>query len=79
MKNPEPADLSAVQVVRLIAKGSLTSETLMRSCLERIVQREPEVQAFEHLEIDRALAEVARGRHAAITQTSAWAAICRQG
>ena len=49
MKKLEPADLSAVEAVRLIAKGSLTSEALEHSCLERIVQREPEVQAFEHL------------------------------
>ena len=57
MKKLEPADLSAVEAVRLIAKGSLTSEALVHSCLERIVQREPEVQAFEHLAREAALAE----------------------
>ena len=57
MKKVEPADLSAVEAVRLIAKGSLTSEALLHSCLERIVQREPEVQAFEHLAREAALAD----------------------
>jgi len=57
MQKLEPADLSAVEAVRLIAKGSLTSEALVHSCLERIVQREPEVQAFEHLAREEALAQ----------------------
>jgi Asp-tRNA(Asn)/Glu-tRNA(Gln) amidotransferase A subunit family amidase len=51
----EPADLSAVEAVRLIATGSLTAESLMRSCLERILHREPLVQAFEHIGSDDAL------------------------
>ena len=53
----ELADLSAVEAARLIAKGSLTAESLMRSCLERIAQREPQVQAFEHIGGDAALAK----------------------
>src|SRR5262245_49266115 len=53
----EPADLSAVEAAHLIAKGSLGAEALMRSCLERIAQREPQVQAFEHIEGDEALAK----------------------
>ena len=47
MKKSEPADLPAVEARRLIASGALTSEALMRSCLDRIAQREPDVQAFE--------------------------------
>jgi hypothetical protein len=35
----------------------LKSEALVRSCLERIAQREPEVQAFEHIGSDMALAK----------------------
>src|SRR5215510_2420883 len=50
----EPADLSAVEAAHLIAKGSLSAESLMRSCLERIAGREPQVQAFEHIEGDEA-------------------------
>src|SRR5262245_1308289 len=53
----EPADLSAVEAAHLIAKGSLSAESLMRSCLERIAQHEPQVQAFEHIEGDEALAK----------------------
>lgn len=52
----EPADLSAVEAAGHIANGSLTAEALMRSCLERIAQREPQIQAFEHIEGDEALA-----------------------
>ena len=51
----EPADLSAVEAARLIATGSLTAESLMRSCLERISHREPLVEAFEHIASDEAL------------------------
>ena len=53
----EPADLSAVEAAHLIAKGTLTAESLMRSCLERIARCEPQVQAFEHIEGDEALAK----------------------
>ena len=53
----EPADLSAVEAAHLIAKGSLTAASLMRSCLERIERREPQVQAFEHIGGDEALAK----------------------
>lgn len=56
MKKSEPADLSAVEARRLIASGALTSEALMRSCLDRIAQREPDVQAFEYIDRDAALA-----------------------
>lgn len=52
----EPADLSAVEAAHQIAKGSLTAESLMRSCLERIARCEPQVQAFEHIGGDEALA-----------------------
>jgi Asp-tRNA(Asn)/Glu-tRNA(Gln) amidotransferase A subunit family amidase len=57
MRKPEPADLSAVEARRLIATGSLTSEALIRSCLDRIAQREADVQAFEHIARDAALAK----------------------
>jgi Asp-tRNA(Asn)/Glu-tRNA(Gln) amidotransferase A subunit family amidase len=44
-----------VEAARRIAAGSLTAETLMRSCLERIEQREPQVQAFEHIAANQAI------------------------
>ena len=55
MANLEPADLSAVEAARRIAAGSLTAETLIRSCLERIEQREPQVRAFEHIAANEAI------------------------
>jgi Asp-tRNA(Asn)/Glu-tRNA(Gln) amidotransferase A subunit family amidase len=60
----EPANLlSAGEAARRIATGQLTSERLVRACLERIAEREPEVGAWEHLDPDTALAE-ARARDA---------------
>jgi Asp-tRNA(Asn)/Glu-tRNA(Gln) amidotransferase A subunit family amidase len=55
MANVDPADLTAVDAAKRIAQGSLTSEALMRACLDRIKQREPQVQAFEHLAANEAL------------------------
>jgi Asp-tRNA(Asn)/Glu-tRNA(Gln) amidotransferase A subunit family amidase len=51
----ELADLSAVEAARRVAEGSLTAEALMRSCLERITDREPQVHAFEHIAAEEAL------------------------
>ncbi|MGN2392393.1 amidase [Pelomicrobium sp. G1] len=53
---PHPADLSATAAVAAIRKGRLTSEALVRACLERIAEREPEVRAFVDLQADVALA-----------------------
>lgn len=53
---PHPADLSATAAVAAIRKGRLTSEALVRACLERIAEREPEVRAFVDLQADAALA-----------------------
>jgi Asp-tRNA(Asn)/Glu-tRNA(Gln) amidotransferase A subunit family amidase len=55
MANIDPADLSAVEAARKIASGSLTAEALMRACLDRIKQREPQVQAFEHLAVNESI------------------------
>src|SRR5262245_35348383 len=51
----DPADLSAVEPARRIIDRSLTAEVLMRSCLERITDREPQVHAFEHIAAAEAL------------------------
>jgi Asp-tRNA(Asn)/Glu-tRNA(Gln) amidotransferase A subunit family amidase len=51
----DPADLSAVEAARRIIERSLTAEALMRSCLERITDREPQVHAFEHIAAAEAL------------------------
>ena len=53
--------LSASEVAPLIAEGSITSESLVRSCLERIEAREPSVRAWAFLDPD-ALLKQARER-----------------
>jgi Asp-tRNA(Asn)/Glu-tRNA(Gln) amidotransferase A subunit family amidase len=56
MSNVEPHRLPATTLVRLIEKGELSAETVVRSCLERIVEREPVVRAWSHLAGEAALA-----------------------
>ncbi|MBM1174134.1 amidase [Microvirga arabica] len=47
--------LTALEAAQRIADGSLTSEALVRACLDRIGEREPVVQAWQHLDMDAAL------------------------
>ncbi len=47
--------LSATEAATQIAKGKITSEQLLRDCLERIAQREPAVGAWTHLDADAAI------------------------
>ena len=47
--------LSAVEAARQIAAKKITSEALMRDCLERIAAREDAVAAWEYLDRDAAL------------------------
>lgn len=56
-----PALPSAVEAAAEIRAGRLSSERLVRSCLERIAQREPEVQAWAWIDAEQALAQ-ARAR-----------------
>jgi Asp-tRNA(Asn)/Glu-tRNA(Gln) amidotransferase A subunit family amidase len=53
----KPNQLPAWQAVRLLANRELSAEALMRACLDRIAEREAEVQAFVHLDADAALAQ----------------------
>jgi Asp-tRNA(Asn)/Glu-tRNA(Gln) amidotransferase A subunit family amidase len=46
---------TALEAAQRIADGSLTSEALVRACLDRISEREPQVQAWQHLDMDAAL------------------------
>jgi Asp-tRNA(Asn)/Glu-tRNA(Gln) amidotransferase A subunit family amidase len=46
---------TALEAARRIADGSLTNEALVRACLDRIGEREPVVQAWQHLDRDAAL------------------------
>ncbi len=48
--------LAATEAVRLLADRELSSEELVRECLERISQREGELQAWTHVDPDKAIA-----------------------
>src|SRR6266513_538950 len=52
----QPCLLSAAALARSIENGELTAEAVMRSCLDRIAEREPVVRAWAHLDHDAALA-----------------------
>ena len=53
----EPFELDATEAAQRIANGKLTSEALVRSCLERISAREPDVRAWAFLDAELALAQ----------------------
>jgi amidase len=59
MKKPHHT-LSISAAVAAMAKGDLTAEALVASCLERIAAREPAVQAFVRYDADAALAAARR-------------------
>ncbi len=59
MPNAEPHRLSATTLARLIDSGDLTAEAVVRSCLDRIREREPVVRAWTHLDAEAVL-EAAR-------------------
>src|SRR4051812_4194467 len=56
MPSTEPYRLSATTLARQIENGELTAEAVMRSCLDRIAEREPVIRAWAHLDRDAALA-----------------------
>jgi Asp-tRNA(Asn)/Glu-tRNA(Gln) amidotransferase A subunit family amidase len=55
MPNAAPHRLSAATLARLIEGGELTAETVVRSCLDRIRERDPVVRAWAHLDPEQAL------------------------
>jgi Asp-tRNA(Asn)/Glu-tRNA(Gln) amidotransferase A subunit family amidase len=59
-------ELGATAAIRLLRDGSLTSEALVRACLDRIARDEPRLHAWAHLDPDGAIAGAravdARGR-----------------
>ena len=58
---PRLNELSAVDAAAGIAAGRITSEQMIRACLDRIAEREGEVRAWAYLSPDQAIAE-ARAR-----------------
>lgn len=51
----QPWELSGAQVAAAIASGRLTSEAVVRSCLERIAARDPLVKAWSWIDADHAI------------------------
>jgi Asp-tRNA(Asn)/Glu-tRNA(Gln) amidotransferase A subunit family amidase len=52
-----PHELTASEATAAMREGRLTSVGLVRACLDRIAEREPEIQAWKALDPERALAE----------------------
>src|SRR3954463_15858719 len=61
MAEAEPHRLSAVVLARQIDSGELTAETIVRSCLDRIRDRDPVVRAWAWLDPAQALAAAREG------------------
>src|SRR5438105_10119405 len=56
MPSAEPNRLPAIALARLVEGGELTAEAIVRSCLDRIAEREPVIRAWTHLAAEPALA-----------------------
>ena len=52
----DPARLSVSAARQAMAAGTLTAESLLRACLDRIDERDPEVQAWVAIDRDEAIA-----------------------
>jgi Asp-tRNA(Asn)/Glu-tRNA(Gln) amidotransferase A subunit family amidase len=68
MSRPQLSDPTALDVAgaaAAIRNGEITSEALVRACLDRIAEHDAEVQAWAHLDPDLALAQ-ARAADAAL-------------
>jgi Asp-tRNA(Asn)/Glu-tRNA(Gln) amidotransferase A subunit family amidase len=52
-----PADLTAAQALGQLRSGTLTSTALVQSCLDRIQEREPELQAWQFIDPPHTLAQ----------------------
>jgi Asp-tRNA(Asn)/Glu-tRNA(Gln) amidotransferase A subunit family amidase len=55
-----PNELTVREAAAKIARGELTSEALVRSCLERIADRDAAVGAWQHLDREQALTQARR-------------------
>ena len=71
---PDPTTLTATAAADAIRKGELSSEALVRACLDRIAAREDDVQAWAHLDPELALAQ-AREADAALRTGEATGAL----
>lgn len=55
-KTIDPTTLSATEISRRVRAGTLTSEQIVRACLDRIAAREDEVRAWAEIDAAQALA-----------------------
>jgi len=53
-------ELGAAETVALLARGAVSSEAVVRACLDRIADQEPRVQAWEFLDPELALEQARR-------------------
>ncbi|MDZ4291366.1 MAG: amidase [Hydrogenophaga sp.] len=60
MKQPPLHRLGAADAARLLARREIRAVDLVRSCLDRIDEREPEIHAFVHMDADAALEHARR-------------------
>lgn len=64
--NIAPCDVSAREAASRLSDGRLSAEILVRACLDRIADREPDIQAWQALDPDLAIRQAreldARGR-----------------
>jgi len=54
---PPLESLGVLQAVELLARREITAQALVAACLHRIAAEEPRVQAWEHLDPERTLAQ----------------------
>jgi amidase len=57
VETSRPSDLSAVDAAAAIARGELSSQELVASCLQRIAERDDAVMAWAHVDPDGAMAQ----------------------
>ncbi len=55
--NASLADLSAAEAAAMIVARDLTSEAYVSACIDRIAERDPDIQAWEYFDPDYALAQ----------------------
>jgi amidase len=56
-RNRPAAEWTAVEIVEAIQSDRTTCEAVTRACLERIAEREPQVQAWSYIDPDHAIAQ----------------------
>jgi amidase len=53
-------ELTATEIVSAIRAGTTTSEAVTRACIDRIAEREPQVQAWQYFDADYAIEQARR-------------------